>query len=150
MITKKAVEYNERLNREVKQKLEKVRKEKTSYMSNAKWRKLLEELEGNTFCLREGRIKTLCDEKTYPFDMNIGVLETGEHTGDGICGPVAFKDIEWIFIPVSTEYEEFRNGIKYRTTISQNNLEEFKNFIDKLGKFEYDFDKDGLKIYGYK
>ena len=129
------------------QKLEKVRKRKTSYMSNAKWRKLLEELEDCNF--RGAELKPLCNENTYPF-CNVGVLETGEHTGDGICGPVTFKEIEWIFIPTSIEYAEFRDGIKYRTTTTQNDLEALKKLMDKLGKFEYDFDENGLKIYGYK
>ena len=125
--------------------------EKTSYMNNAKWRKLFEELEGNTLRLQGARVKMLCAEDTYMFDINVGVLEeTGEHTEDGFCGPVAFKDIEWIFIPVSTEYAQFSGGVKYRTTITENDLEALKNLMDKLGKFKYDFDENGLKIYGYK
>ena len=150
MRTKKAIEYITQLNREVEQKLKKVRKERTSYMNNSKWRKLFEELEVSTFRLEGARIKMLGSEDTHMFSMNIGILETSEHTGDGFCGPVAFKDIEWIFIPASTEDVQYRNGIKYRTTISKNDLEEFMFFMDKLGKFEYDFNENSLKIYGYK
>lgn len=138
------------LNDRQAQKTRKLRLSKTSFMNNTKWCKLLEEIEVSDLSLNEAKIKVLARQQTYPFSLKIGVDETRTYTGDGICGPVSLLEIEWIFIPTRYEIAEYNGGVKYRSSFVTNDVPGLKNLIDGLGKFEYDWDENGLKIYGYK
>ena len=124
---------------------------KTSYMSNAKWRKLFNAIEENGQCTFPARIKTIGDEGVYHFSTNPGIYETMNYTMDGWCGPpVAFRDIEWIYVPTVSEIERYNRDEKLESKFIQRDIAKLKKLIDEIGKFEYDFDENGLKLYGYR
>ena len=82
--------------------------------------------------VRSERIKNIADEETLKHGEFYSVRY---YTRDGVGGgPVDYKAIEWIFVPASPT----------------NDIHALKNLIDELGLYEYDFDENGLKIYGYK
>ena len=118
-------------------KLEKARLNKTSFMSNSKWEKLFHAVANSGLSLFNDSIKYLTDDTTRPFSLKEDGLYWGGRysTVDGGARggvPVPYKEIEWIFVP------------------TQNDILTLKDLIDGLGLYEYDFNEDGLKIYGYK
>jgi len=131
--------------------LPEARQDKTSCMSNTKWCKLFWAIENNGKCSFPAELKLLWEERTYPFSTNPGVDESREYTKDsGIQGPVAFRDIEWIYIPSIREVGRYNRDEKLKSKFVHYDLGILKELMDNLGKFEYDFDADGLKIYGFR
>ncbi len=130
---------------------QKARLAKTSCMNNAKWRKLFNAIEVSEKYIFPAEVKLLAEDKTYPFSMNQGISPSGEYTKDSaIQGPIAFKDIEWLYIPAQQEIERYNRDEKLQSEFIKYDIGKLKELIDSLGKYEYCFDENGLKIYGYK
>ena len=119
-------------------KLAKAILNRVSYMSDTKWKKFFQAIEKSGLAwldIYDATIKFVIDEVVKPFhfqDYCGGYIE-------GTYGPARYKEIEWIFIPVS-----------YGWNRASNDIHALKKLVDGLGLYEYDFDEDGLKIYGYK
>jgi len=140
------VEFNERLEK----KLERARLSKASFMNDTKWTKLFQAIHDSDITLHGERIKPITGEVTS-FDLkNHGLSYAKGYTKDAHGGPCAYKDIEWIFIPAIHTIERNARGERLSPKLQANDIHALKELIDALGKFEYDFDEDGMKIYGYK
>jgi len=48
------------------------------------------------------------------------------------------------------EVERWNRGEKLQPKHTNNDIHAFKELMDGLGLYEYDFNEDGLKVYGYK
>lgn len=130
-------------------RLDKARKEKTSYMNNSKWFKFFSAVQRSETFVPESKIKFLPSEETYRFNFGIGFDETG--ILDGLaCGPFLFKEIEWLLIPSVQEYERFNRGEKLQSTFKAVDLPFIAETLNRLGQYEFDIDENGLKLYGYK
>lgn len=110
---------------------------KSSYMSNAKWSKLLKATAESDikYIASEVLAKDLvCD--TLWHILLADYLGNGKYTADGIAGAIRTKNIEYVIIPFE----------------SINELSRMKDLIEKIGKFEYDIDNEKLiiKIFGYR
>lgn len=110
---------------------------KGSYMSNAKWSKLLKAVAESDIKYIESEVfakDLVCD--TYWHIRLADYLGDGKYTADGIAGPIRTKDIEYIIIPF----------------VSINELSRMNDLIEKIGKLEYDIDSKKLtiKIFGYR
>jgi len=119
-----------------------------SYMSDAKWEKLFQTVENSSIAWLDiygATIKFLTDGiKPFRFtDYWGGYL-------DGTYGAARYKEIEWIFIPSIYEIERRNRDEKLQPKRTNNNILGLKELIDGLGLYEYDFDENGLKLYGYK
>lgn len=130
--------------------LEKARLSISSYMSDTKWIKLFKAIAASNINLSHEKIKILTQADEYPFSLHLGVDESGKYTTDGTCGPVALKEIEWVFVPAVYEIERYNRDEKLKSEFIQNDIHALKELIDGLGRFEYEFNEDGLKLYGYK
>ena len=120
-------------------------------MNNVKWRKLFEAIESNEAFHFPAHMKIVGSEYVYTQTrLNQGVGVNGKYTKDIDGGPVAYKYIEWIYVPSSYEIERYNRNEKLLSNFIKNDIEALKEFIDSIGNFEYDFDKNGIKIYGYK
>ena len=131
-------------------RIEKARRAKVSYMNHAKWRKLFQAIEANGQCTFPAFVKTLDSERTYRFSTNPGIHETMGYTTDGQFCPVAFRDIEWIYVPASSELERYHREEKLESKWVEYDLGKLKELMDGLGEFEYELDEKGLKLYGYR
>ena len=127
-------------------------KERYSYMNNTKWTKVL-----NCFSeLKDYKdrpqafVKTLDDDYLYPFDIHIGVTEGHGYTRDGTCGPIKLSTIEWIKVLRNNDVKEYKDGKLYRVNKGSYDISIFKQCLESLGEFEYDYDEAHLIIYGYK
>lgn len=110
---------------------------KGSYMSNAKWSKLLKAIAESDikYITSEVLAKDLvCD--TIWHILLADYLGNGKYTADGIAGPIRTKHIEYVIIPFD----------------SINELSRMKDLIERVGRFEYDIDDKNLtvKIFGYR
>ena len=125
---------------------------KASFMSNSKWRKFFEsarsrglQYHGNVL------LKCLRSEEAYPFGLDVWIDEKHPgYTMDGRYPPLALKEIEWIFIPADYEIERWHRDEKLQPKYIKNDIHALKEMIDELGFYEYDFNINGIKIYGYK
>ncbi len=79
-------------------RLDKSRKEKTSYMSNTKWFKFFSAIRQMEIFLPDSQIKFLPSDEVFPFNFKAEFNERGKLDGaDGT--PFYFNEIKWIFIP---------------------------------------------------
>ncbi|MCL1993415.1 MAG: hypothetical protein FWG66_10775 [Spirochaetes bacterium] len=129
----------------------KARAGKVSCMSNSKWEKLFKAVGSSDLSFSGETIKNIGDdqirgrfsiktdglycETVFRYEDGSECLGPRYSTRDGAGGgPAAYKDIEWIFVPA----------------LYGNDLPRLKLLVDGLGKFEYDLDENGFKIYGYR
>ena len=134
-----------------KKKVEIERLKRVSYMNNTKWRELFQTFENNPKITCEvvgAKIKVLSWENILPFKL-FGNYHYADYI-EGAHAPICFTEIEWIFIPANCEFERWNRNEKLQSEFIKNNIFSLKKLIDSLGLLEYDFDENGLKIYGYK
>jgi len=121
---------------------------RVSYMSDSKWEKLFQAIEkSNVAWLDIGgaTIKFLVGEvKPFHFQNYCGGYIEGHY------GVARYKEIEWILIPAIFEIERRNRDEKLQPKRINNDILGLKEIIDGLGLYEYDFNEDGLRIYGYK
>lgn len=80
-------------------RLDKARKEKTSYMSNSKWFKFFSAIQQTEIFLPDSQIKFLTSEEIFPFNFEAKFNENGKLDGSG--GSFYFNEIVWIFKAIS-------------------------------------------------
>ena len=118
----------------------------TSLMNDAKWLKLCEILE-NSGC-KGLRIKLLSSGEEITLICGFGCLENGyfDYTNRAIL----FKDLHWVFVPKFYEQTRMNRTEKLASNFISNPLEAVLEAVTKAGKFDYEIDESGLKIYGYR
>jgi hypothetical protein len=124
---------------------------KVSFMNTSKWIKLFQAIEYSDISLQGETIKLIESEHIARFSLkNDGFYCIRGYTADRYNSPFHYKEIEWIFVPAVNETERWNRNEKLKTHRDSNDVHALKELIDSLGQFEYDFDENGLKIYGYK
>ena len=61
-----------------------------------------------------------------------------------------FKDLHWVFVPKFYERARMNRTEKLASKFIPNPLEAVLDAMTKAGKFDYEIDESGLKIYGYR
>jgi hypothetical protein len=127
----------------------KARLNKASCMSNTKWRKLFNIIRENLECDPPARVKLLAGEETFPFCVKSDIHQSGIKD-NATQAPINFKEIEWIHIFATKEIERYNREERLKPKFMAYDIENIKELIENAGKYEYDFDEDGIRIYGYK
>jgi hypothetical protein len=96
-------------------------------MSDAKWRRVLNFLDGDDRIKKPIRWKFVGADRIY--ESRIGVVE--DRYCDALFGVAPFKHIEWIEV-ASSACEAIQNDLSLR------------------GKFDLERTADGFKLYGYR
>ena len=115
-------------------------------MNDAKWLKLCEILE-NSGC-KDLRIKLLSSGEEIALVRGFGCLDNGYF--DCANGAILFKDLHWVFVPKFYEQTRMNRAEKLASNFIPNPLEAVLDTMTKAGKFDYEIDESGLKIYGYR
>ena len=118
----------------------------TSLMNDAKWLKLCEILELSG-CKDIG-VKLLSSGEEITLVCGFECLEDGYF--DCANGAILFKDLRWVFVPKFYEQTRMNRAEKLASKFIQNPLETVLDAMTKAGKFDYEIDESGLKIYGYR
>ena len=118
----------------------------TSLMNDAKWLKLCEILEASD--CKDIRIKLLSSDEEIALVCGFGCLEDGYF--DCANGAILFKDLHWVFVPKFYEQTRMNKTKKLASNFIPNPLEAVLDAMTKAGKFDYEIDESGLKIYGYR
>ncbi|WDE02595.1 DUF6678 family protein [Thalassomonas actiniarum] len=115
----------------------------SALMSNAKWRKLLTEIDGKAFGLKW---KFVNSDEIYTAQVPVLLEKT---FGDCLPYPYGpYREIEWLLIPMEYSHP---NSDEYRPLANKrNNLQFIRNVIDCLGQYPVELSGEGLKIIGYK
>ena len=145
-----AYDYSKFLENHEK-RIEKERLNRASYMNTSKWEKLFLAVHESNISLHGESVKFLLSEHITPFNLKKdGLSYVRAYTCDTQGGPVHYKEIEWIFVPASHNVQAMNQAEKLQPKFNENDIYALKILIDGLGLYEYDFNEDGLKIYGYK
>jgi len=132
-------------------RIENARLSKVSFMNTTKWTKLFQAIKDTDISLQGETMKLIDYERIIPFSLkNEGIYYVRGYTADRNGGPCHYKEIEWIFVPVANETERWNHSEKLNPKRTPNDVYALKELIDSIGQFEYDFDENGMKIYGYK
>jgi hypothetical protein len=118
-----------------------------NFMSNAKWKKLIDGLVENAELIKRINFRKVLDEKIgqlyisadlcYDFDYwNIGFEGM-----NSLNGWLLYKEIEWISFP--TEFINDKNNVESQ------NIEEIEKVLKKIGKFRISKDSNELKMNCY-
>lgn len=130
-------------------KLDSKIKEKFSanFMSNAKWKKLIDELVDNAELIKRINFRKILDEKIgqlyitedlcYDFDY----WNVGFEGMNSLNGWLLYKEIEWISFP--TEFIDDKNNI------DSQNIEEIEKILKQIGNFRISKDSSELKLICY-
>lgn len=114
-----------------------------SYMSNAKWQKVLTAIAQADLKIEKALWKFI--ESDHLFDYGVprqyDLLPT--RFADGRFQPVEYKWIEWVHFPC---HRHLIAGVGY--TIPQD-IEGLKQVLIGAGQFQYAEDEEGLTLYGY-
>ena len=117
-----------------------------SLMNDAKWLKLCEILEASGCeCIR---VRLLSSDEDIALVCGFGCL--GDGYFDCANGAILFKDLRWVFVPKFYERARMNRAEKLASKFIQNPLETVLEAMTKAGKFDYEIDESGLKIYGYR
>ncbi|WP_314300921.1 DUF6678 family protein [Campylobacter showae] len=117
-----------------------------SLMNDAKWLKLCEILEASG--CKEMRVKLLSSDEEIALVCGFSCLEEGYF--DCVNGVILFKDLRWVFVPKFYEQTRMNRAEKLASKFIPNPLETVLDAMTKAGKFDYEIDESGLKIYGYR
>ena len=118
----------------------------TSLMNDAKWLKLCEILEASG--CEDIRVKLLSSDEEITLICGFGRLED-RYFFDCTNGAILFKDLRWVFVPKFYERARMNRAEKLASKFIPNPLEAVLSAMTKAGKFDYEMDESGLKIYGY-
>lgn len=135
-----------------KQKLDKEISIRTSYMNNTKWFKLFDQLKQEKLFFRVAQIKFLISDTATRFSFDQFESDNFDNSGFGDFGggPFNFNEIEWISIPRKPEFERRNRDEILNPKVISRPIDKIEKVMDSIGRFEYDIDEIGLKIYGYK
>lgn len=117
-----------------------------SLMNDTKWLKLCEILDASE--CKGLRIKLLSSGEEITLIWGFGCLEDGYF--DCANGAILFKDLHWVFVPKFYEQTRMNRTEKLASNFIPNPLEAVLDAMTKAGKFDYEIDESGLKIYGYR
>ena len=118
----------------------------TSLMNDAKWLKLCEILEASG--CKDIRVRLLSSDEEIALIRGFGRLEDRYFDCDN--GAILFKDLRWVFVPKFYERARMNRAEKLASNFIPNPLEAVLGAMTKAGKFGYELDESGLKIYGYR
>ena len=118
----------------------------TSLMNDAKWLKLCEILEASG--CKDIRVRLLSSDEEIALIRGFGRLE--DRYFDCANGAILFKDLRWVFVPKFYERARMNRAEKLASNFIPNPLEAVLGAMTKAGKFGYELDESGLKIYGYR
>ena len=118
----------------------------TSLTNDAKWLKLCEILEASG--CKDIRVRLLSGDEEITLVCGFGCLEDGYF--DCANGAILFKDLRWVFVPKFYERARMNRAEKLASKFIPNPLETVLDAVSKTGKFDYEIDESGLKIYGYR
>ena len=127
-------------------RLDKKARRLTSLMNDAKWLKLCEILEASG--CKGLRTKLLSSDEEIALICGFGCLQYGYF--DCANGAILFKDLRWVFVPKFYERARMNRAEKLASKFIPNPLETVLGAMTKAGKFCYEMDESGLKIYGYR
>ena len=127
-------------------RLDKKARRLTSLMNDAKWLKLCEILEASG--CKGLRTKLLSSDEEIALVCGFGYL--GDGYFDYANGAILFKDLRWVFVPKFYERARMNRVKKLTSNFIPNPLEALLEAVTKAGKFDYEIDENGLKIYGYR
>ena len=82
--------------------------------------------------------------------FNESFSKTGTNDNITFGGPCAFKEIEQIIFPQEWTTDRQMRNQKLEQRIYNQNIENIKNIIDSIGKFETEIYNGNLIIYGYR
>ena len=123
------------------------RKFKTSFMSNAKWRKLFIALEPTQLKQAYWKFVDLDDEIRDAFLDEEDLME--KFVGDcGVCGgPFAYRRIEWVEIPAIGKNPQYEK-VPYMNF--KQDVKAVESILASIGEFEIENTERGIRIYGHK
>ena len=127
-------------------RLDKKARRLTSLMNDAKWLKLYEILEASG--CESIRVKLLSSDEEIALVCGFRCL--GDGYFDCANGAILFKDLHWVFVPKFYERARMNRAEKLTSNFIPNPLEAVLDAMTKAGKFDYEIDESGLKIYGYR
>ena len=127
-------------------RLDKKARRLASLMNDAKWLKLCKILEASGW--ESIRIRLLSSDEEIALVYGFGCLE--DEYFDCANGAILFKDLRWVFVPKFYEQTRMSRAEKLASKFIQNPLETVLEAVTKAGKFDYEIDESGLKIYGYR
>nr|WP_315105367.1 hypothetical protein [uncultured Campylobacter sp.] len=127
-------------------RLDKKARRLTSLMNDAKWLKLCEILEASG--CKGLRTKLLSSDEEIALICGFGCL--GDGYFDCANGAILFKDLRWVFVPKFYERARMNRAEKLTSNFIPNPLEALLEAVTKAGKFDYEIDESGLKIYRYR
>ena len=126
------------------------------FMNNSKWTKLFKELSNNSIEIKKCLIKSVFDNILREIKIpnadkfNESFSKTGTNDNITFGGPCAFKEIEQIIFPQEWTTDRQMRNQKLEQRIYNQNIENIKNIIDSIGKFETEIYNGNLIIYGYR
>jgi hypothetical protein len=113
-----------------------------SYMSNAKWLKLIEALTHELDQIHF-RYKLIYSDviKRLTLDM--------AEDAPFIIEPIHYKEVEWIEFP--TEYEDYKNpnNLKAGKRIYNQDLKTIEAILTKVGTFKLELSPEHIKLFAY-
>jgi len=123
------------------------RKFETSFMSNAKWRKLFIALEPTQLKQAYWKFVDLDDEIRDAFLDEEDLME--KFVGDcGVCGgPFAYRRIEWVEIPAIGKNPQYEK-VPYMNF--EQDVKAVESILASIGEFEIENTERGIRIYGHK
>ena len=127
-------------------RLDKKARRLASLMNDAKWLKLCEILEASG--CKDIRVKLLSSDEEIALICGFGCLEDGYF--DCANGAILFKDLHWVFVPKFYKQTRMNRTEKLASNFIPNPLKAVLDAMTKAGKFDYEIDESGLKIYGYR
>lgn len=116
---------------------------KCSFMSNAKWKKLLNTVGAacpSGYWVRY-RLIHGDDVRELSFD---------EADDQFFAEPVHYKEVEWIEFPNECEDWIDPNNRKAEITMKPQNLARIREAIESLGEFETEDFRGSFRVYGYR
>lgn len=129
-----------------------------SYMSNAKWVKLIKALVHMHPLVRQCQVKLIWDEEirelcldehtTYLFDYYDTVMEA--MISGYPKGWYAYKEIEWLSFPLDVELPVNKNNLCAGTKRVPQDVEAIARGIRELGQFALEQSEKSLMLYAYK
>ena len=143
MRTRKALRYDEQIEREVEKVISRFSQH---FMSNSKWVRLIDKLIENVDTVKKVNFKKvqtdrigelyLSDDTTFGFDY----WQNGFEGHNSLGGWLTYKEIEYLIFPkVVDKVAEVRQ-----------NLEQITEVLNSVGQFVLEISDEELKLIGYR
>jgi hypothetical protein len=123
----------------------------TSFMSDAKWRKLFTVLRQSSVKVDQIVVKFVDSDLVHRVPIN-GISVRSPHAYmDGHFGPTPLRDIEWIEIPTMAEHSSRSPDGKGRVspTLRKQDIDGAEALLVATARFPMERKAHGLRISGY-